>query len=413
MSMERITTCRVCQSKNLEPFFDLGKQPLANSLPDHPGEKEEFYPLSLSFCRDCSLVQLDETIPPEILFSHYLWITGTSATANRYADSFCDAVIASTDRPKDGYVLEVASNDGTFLIPFQKKGFTVLGIDPAENIAAMARQQGIPTEAVFFGTAAAKDIVTKHGKAKIVFARNVLPHVAGTRDFVAGLRDCLSDDGTLAVEVHYAKVILDDLHYDSIYHEHLCYFTLKSLERLFNDFGLHIFNITQSPISGGSIVAYAKKRAGEVSPSVAEYRAEEARSRTNDLESWKGFAARSFAHREKLLALLREQKGRGGKIAGWGASARSSTLLNFCGITTDILPAIIDLNPLKQGKYTAGTHIPIEKAEDVMDAHPDCIFLLAWNFQDEIISILGSKFKFKGVCILPFPKEPHSVELGG
>ena len=411
MLMETISACRVCGSKNIELFFDLGKQPLANSLPDRADEKDEIFPLSLSYCHNCSLVQLNETIDPEKLFSHYLWLTGTSLTAHKHAQAFFEAVIARTPQARNKYVLEIASNDGTFLIPFQKEKFLVLGIDPAQNVAAMAREAGIPTDPLFFGAKTAKDIIAANGQAEIVFARNVLPHVAGTRDFVEGLSTCLSDTGTLAIEAHYAKVIQEDLHYDSIYHEHLCYFTVKSMEALLNDFGLYVFDVTESPISGGSLVYYAKKQKANPSASLAKYREEEARTKTNEFARWKDFADRSFAHRDKLLAILKDEKNKNRKIAGWGASARSSTLLNFCGITTDILPVIVDLNQLKQGRFTAGTHIPIKNADDVMGTKPDCIFLLAWNFKDEITKHLTSHYSFKGDCVLPFPKEPHVVNL--
>lgn len=410
-AIKTITACRVCGSKNIVPLFNLGDQPLANSLLTRPDEPEEYFPLSLSFCRDCSLVQLDQTVPPEKLFRHYLWLTGTSLTAQKHAESFYDALITRTERPREGYVLEIASNDGTFLVPFKKNGFTIVGIDPAENIAAMARAQGIPTEAIFFGTKSAEKIVAERGQAKVLFARNVLPHVADTRDFVKALHQCLADDGTLAIESHYAKIIQEDLHYDSIYHEHLCYFTVQSLERLLRDAGLYVFDVTQSPISGGSLVFYAKKHPVDPSSSLLNYREGEARGKTNEFANWQDFAKRSLAHREKLLAMLKNEKKKGRRIAGWGASARSSTLLNFCGITTDTLPVIIDLNPLKQGRYTAGTHIPIKTSDEVMNGSVDCIFLLAWNFENEIIAHLKNDFKFKGTCIIPFPREPRIMEL--
>ncbi|MDO8742954.1 MAG: methyltransferase domain-containing protein, partial [Candidatus Azambacteria bacterium] len=257
--MEIIDSCRVCNSVNIVPFFDLGKQPAANSLLKSPIQKENFYPLSLSWCQDCNLVQLNETINPEELFSEYVWVTATSKTAQEFSEVFCQELINRTNNPKDGYVLEVASNDGTFLVPFIKKGYKVLGIDPAKNIVDMAMAEGVQTKCVFFNREAAEKILEENGPAKIIFARNVLPHVANTRDFVEGLQMCLDMEGTLAIEVHYAKKILDELHYDSIYHEHLCYFTLRTIERLLNDFGLFIFDITLSPISGGSIIVYAKR----------------------------------------------------------------------------------------------------------------------------------------------------------
>ena len=242
--MKHITACRVCQSSDIKPFFDLGMQPFANSLLTRPDESERTYPLSLSWCPECRLVQLNDTADPKELFSHYVWVTGTSSTAREYSKRFYQEVMKRSTLPKSGYALEIASNDGTFLKPFLAHGHRVLGVDPAGNIAEMARMQGVPTQCAFWGGETAQRVVTEHGPAHVVFARNVLPHVANTHDFAEGLGQVLHDDGVLAVEVHYARIILEGLHYDSIYHEHLCYFTLRSLEHLLNRYGLHVFDIS-------------------------------------------------------------------------------------------------------------------------------------------------------------------------
>ncbi len=339
--MEIINSCRVCKSKNLKKFFDLDKQPPANSLLKSANEKEHFYPLSLSWCAECNLVQLNETINPGELFSEYVWVTGTSKTAREFSEVFCRELISRTKNPKEGHILEVASNDGTFLVPFIKQGYKVLGIDPAKNIADMAGAEGVPTKCAFFGKETAKQILEERGPAKMIFARNVLPHVANTRDFVEGLALCLDAESTLAIEVHYAKKILEELHYDSIYHEHLCYFTLKTLEGLLNDFGLFIFDIIESPISGGSIIVYAGKEKSEEKLIVQWYRDREEEERINEFSSWQDFAKRAFSHRDKLLDILQEAA-KEGKVVGYGASARSSTLLNFCGINSSLISMIAD-----------------------------------------------------------------------
>ncbi len=407
--METITTCRVCGGNGLEKFFDLGRQPLANALLKNADEKTETYPLSLSRCSDCGLVQLNETIDPKTLFSQYVWVTGTSGTANRFAETFCDELLKRVSVAPGEYVLELASNDGTFLLPFMKRGYNVLGIDPAENIAALARENGVPTDALFWETNVAERVREKRGMAKTVFARNVLPHVANTRDFVQGIASVLAPEGIAALEVHYAKLILEELHYDSIYHEHLCYFTLKTLERLLNDAGLFIFDMMRSPISGGSIVVYTRKTKDEEGTEVKKCRQEEERGKVNDAESWREFAARACEHREKFLKLLRNMKSERKKVVGWGASARSSTLLNFCGIGTDMLESIADKNVLKQGRFTAGTRIPIRDPETVMRGNPDVVCILAWNFADEIIADLRDNYAYRGKCVVPLPREPRVV----
>ncbi len=405
--MERIVSCRVCGAGDIREFFDLGDQPFANALLKSPADPDPKYPLSLSWCGKCNLVQLNHVPDPKELFSEYVWVTGTSKTAQAHAGAFCEELVRRTSDLPGSYVLEVASNDGTFLRPFQKKGYTVLGVDPASNIVEVAVQEGIPTQCAFFGDQVAQAIVKEYGKAHAVFARNVLPHVANTHDFVRGLATVLSDDGVLAIECHYAKVILDELHYDSIYHEHLCYFTVKSLEYLMRQYGLSVVDITTSPISGGSIIVYASKQNGQVSTAVEQYRYREDQDHVNSFERWEEFAKRSFAHRDALRSLIGEFVGSQKTIAGWGASARSSTLLNFCGIDTNTLPMIADKNPMKQKKYTAGTHIIIDAPEVVLGQKPDAIVILAWNFAKEIMDELRDRYQFKGPCVVPLPNQPR------
>lgn len=404
--MVKINNCRVCQSQQLERFFDLGSHPLANSLLDSQDQEETTYPLSLSWCRNCNLVQLDYTVDPHKLFPNYVWMTGTSKTTQEFSHQFYRELISRVEqKTTEGYVLEIASNDGTFLTPFKDDGYEVLGVDPAKNIVGIANQAGIPTKVEFWGEKFAHNLLCEKGLAKIVLARNVLPHVANTHDFVQGLHTILADEGILAIEVHYAKIIVEELHYDSIYHEHLCYFTMKSLERLLNDHGLYIFDMMKSPISGGSIIVYAKKYKVQETSVVQQCRNEEIKGATNELSTWKKFADRSFLHKEKLLDILRQVKSKG-LVVGYGASARSSTLLNFCGINSNIIDMIADQNQLKQGKFTAGTHIPIKTPKEAMTNSPRFVFILAWNFTDEIIKILEKKFNFKGCYIIPLPDFP-------
>jgi hypothetical protein len=337
-------------------------------------------------------------------------VTATSQTARDFAEIFCQELITRSSGIKKSYVLEIASNDGTFLTPFLKRDYKVLGIDPARNIAKVAKDMGIETKTCFFGKKAAQKLRKERGPAQIVFARNVLPHVANTRDFTEGLSLCLKEDGILAIEAHYAKNILEQLHYDSIYHEHLCYFTLKSLEKLLNDFGIFVFDIKESPISGGSVIVYAKLKKGKETAALKIFRKREAKDRVNEFASWKDFAKKSFGHREKLLETLNNLKKKG-KIVGYGASARSSTLLNFCQIDSKLISIIADQNPLKQKKFTAGTHILIDSPEVAMKSKPKTIFILAWNFAEEIMENLRSKFNFKGQALIPLPNAPYVKKI--
>lgn len=412
-SKKRINnSCRVCASGELVPFFDLGEQPFANSLLKRPTTKEKKYPLALQWCRACSLVQLSYTADPQDLFSHYVWVTGTSKVAHEHAERFCTELLRRTKDPGRGYTLEVASNDGTFLRPFMEEGLAVLGVDPAKNIVELATREGVPTRCEFWGAKSARALVDEKGPARMIFARNVLPHVANTRDFVKGLALALDEEGTLAIEAHYAKIISDELHYDSIYHEHLCYFTLKSVERLLNDFDLKVFDITKSPISGGSLIVYAGKGAVRERASLKRFREQEKKSKINSLANWRQFARRSEEHKKELVRLIERETTRGTSVVGYGASARSSTLLNFCGIGSSALPMIADQNPLKQKRYTAGSHIFIDTPESVIGRNPATVVVLAWNFFAEIKERLEKEFEFRGSYIVPLPGRPRVKKAG-
>jgi len=353
--MEKISACRVCGNKDIREFLDLGLQPPANSLILKPSDMENSYPLSLSWCPNCNLVQLNHTVDPKELFSNYFWVTSTSKTAKEHSHFFYDEIVKRTKKPKDGYVLEVASNDGTFLIPFKEKNYKILGVDPAKNIVDIANSNNISTLCRFFGVDTANEIVNKNGFASVVIVRNVLPHVANLHDFVKGLQICLKPDGILAIEFHYAQDIYKELHYDSIYHEHLCYFTLKSVENLLNQYNLFIYDVTESPISGGSLIIYVSKEKKEESKKLKYYKKLEEELKINDFESWKEFANRVIEHKNDLLELLDEALKDCENIVGYGASARSSTLLNFCGIDNKYLSFIADQNELKHNRYTPGS----------------------------------------------------------
>lgn len=408
--MERIKSCRVCRSQNIMEILDLGEQPFANSLLERPDQGENYYPLSLSWCSNCNLVQLNHTAEPTDLFSNYVWVTSTSRITREHANNFYREILSRTQNLMESYVLEVASNDGTFLKPFVENNYKVLGVDPAKNIVDIAIANGVPTNCKFFGVKAAEEIIEEFGQAKVVIARNVLPHVANLHDFVEGLHLCLEEEGLLAVEFHYAKIIYEELHYDAIYHEHLCYYTLKSIEKLLNQFNLFVTGIKESPISGGSLILYAKKKKKE-SPMVQSYRDAERGTKVNELSSWQNFTQRVYSHRQQLLKILTDITEKTGPVVGYGASARSSTLLNFCGIDTRFVSMIADQNPLKHKRYTAGTHIPIASPEEVMKESPEYVLILAWNFTDEISRILRDKFNYAGKCISPLPNNPKIMNV--
>jgi len=406
----KIDSCRICNNKNIEEFIDLGDQPPANSLIKSVDENEKYYPLSLSWCPKCNLVQLNHTVDPKELFSNYFWVTSTSKISVEHSKKFYNEILKRKNNLKDGYVLEVASNDGTFLLPFVENNYKVLGVDPAKNIVDIANSKGVPTICEFFGAETAEDIIKEHGQADVIIVRNVLPHVANLHDFVKGIQMCLDNDGLLAIEFHYAKEIIEELHYDSIYHEHLCYFTLKSIENLLNRYYLYVYDIKESPISGGSLILYVKKSGKKVTSKLEYYRDLENKNKINELSSWKEFSEKVKSHRKQILEILKEVKNTGGNIVGYGASARSSTMLNYCGIDSEYISMIADQNTLKHDHFTAGTHIKINSPKNVMKNNPDYVFILAWNFTDEIIKTLKEDYDFKGTCILPLPHNPKIVK---
>lgn len=409
----RLASCRSCGGKKLTRFFDLGNHPLANSLLAKESQKENRYPLALFFCKDCHLVQLDYTVNPKILFNHYVWVTGTSAHAKSFAETFADELIKKCPQNQNKIVIEIASNDGTFLKPFINRGFNVLGIDPAKNIAAMANSDGVPTEAVFFGQKTAEKILKKTGPAPAIFARNVLAHVANPRDFLKGVHTLLAENGVVAIEPHYARKIIEGLQYDSIYHEHLCYFTLETLSRLLESEKLHVFDVGKSPISGGAIIVYASKNRRPATKTLLRWRTDEKKNKVNTLDTWVKFAKAAANHKKIFTKLLCELKETDGNIVGYGASARSSTLLNFCNIDKTIISEIADGNPLKHNLFTAGTKIPIKNPAEVFGAgKPSGVVILGWNFADEILSILKSKFAYTGKCIIPLPNKPTIIRAG-
>jgi SAM-dependent methyltransferase len=404
-----INSCRLCNSSDLDIILDLGAQPPANSLRVDVIEQLEKVPLIICRCRQCTTVQLTETVSPEHLFRDYVWVTGTSQTAREYSYRFYDSIeLRCEKRPL--FVIEVASNDGTFLQRFREKGHRVLGVDPAQNLARAAEEAGINTLDEFFSLEIAKQVVQKHGQADAVMARNVLPHVPDPNDVVAGIVHCLKVDGVGAIEFHWIEKILSELHYDSLYHEHFFYHSLHSINELLKRHQLFLFDVTESPISGGSLVAYFSRTPRHSSPALMEKMALEDERGLAKLVTWQEFARRSIEHSLQLKEMVEDELGAGRKVIGYGASARSSTLLNFSGLDSQHLSYIADQSPLKHGRYTPGTNVLVVSPERALAEYPDTILLLAWNFRDEILKEL-TKAGFHGNIIVPLPNSPQLLKV--
>jgi hypothetical protein len=400
-----IDACRLCSSKDVQDVLDLGDQPPANSLRKDVKESVPYAPLKLVQCGHCSTVQLTATVDPDYLFSQYVWVTATSATARSYSEMYCTEVLnrAVVESP---FVVEVASNDGTFLKQFKEKGCQVLGVDPAKSIAINASNVGIPTLAEFFDVTIAKKILAEHQRPNIVMARNVIPHVKEIHSIVEGMSSLVDADGMVVIEFHYAKIIAEELHYDSVYHEHLFYFSIKSLAELFAQYGLYPFDAFTSPISGGSLVLFFSSQQKEASTALNRLLEVEEHFGLNERSTWQQFGAKSKQHACTLKSIVGEYTKSGALIA-YGASARSSTLMNFAGISNSEIECVIDRNSIKHGLYTPGTNILIVSYEEgLKKLDGKHLLLLAWNFEAEIVQDLRAS-GFKGDIIVPLPNEVH------
>ena len=316
---ETIDRCRICNSQKVDLVLDLGDQPPANSLYRENEVPPSRVPLRIGRCSSCTTVQLLETVNPEQLFSKYVWLTQTAKTAVNYAETFADR-LEKVISGRIGSILEVGSNDGTFLGVLQRRGHQVLGVDPASNIGEMARASGVPTVSEFFGADLAKELVQKHQKFDVVIARNVLPHVSDLHSVVSGIRESIADNGVAVFEFHRADMILEQLHYDSIYHEHLYLHSLKSIEYIANHYGLLAFDVDESPISGGSFVVYFSVNFRDESSDLKAARVHESQLQIDSLETWQKFAQSTTEHIQKFRTQVSKALDKKKRIIGFGAS---------------------------------------------------------------------------------------------
>jgi hypothetical protein len=405
-------TCRACDGTRIRRFLELGPQPLANAFPADPSEfdAERKYPLDVCYCETCSLVQVMDVIDPEVLFRDYIYVTGTSTTIADHNRRYANAVVELVPLRSNDLVVETASNDGSLLRCFQPFGVRTLGIEPASNIARLARETGVDTLNEFFGTAIARTVREQHGAAKAVIGNNVLAHVDDTRGFLQGFRELLAPDGMAVVEVPYLGELVDRLEYDTVYHEHLCYFSVTTLMRLCEAVGLSVRRIDHVPVHGGSVRMYAGRTDtfGPHAPDVIAQAAAESERGLTAFDTYQELAAGVEANRDAMVALLRRLKDDGRTVAAYGAPAKGNTLLNYCGITTELLPYTVDRSPLKVGRYTPGTHLPVLPVESLLERQPDFVLILAWNFADEIMKQQAEYRSRGGRFILPIP-EPKIV----
>lgn len=398
-----------CGSELRVTFVDLGMSPMCESYV--PAEKlnhmEPFYPLHVYVCERCFLVQLQEYVSPEDIFTEYAYFSSYADSWVEHMRRYADMIVQRLALTRDSLVVEVASNDGYLLQHFVRNGIPVLGIEPAANVAKVALERGIPTLVKFFGEATARELVAQGKQADLICGANVLAQVPKLGDFVNGLEILLKPGGVITIEFPHLLRLMAETQFDTIYHEHFYYFSLISAEAVFSSHGLKIFDVETLPTHGGSLRVYAC-RAGDsaknVSENVQQLRREEEAAGLHRIESYANFAEQVKETKRKLLEFLIDAKRSGKTIAGYGAPGKGNTLLNYCGIRTDFLDFTVDRNPYKQGKFLPGTHIPIYAPEKISEVKPDYVLILPWNFREEIMQQMAHIREWGGKFVVPIPE---------
>ena len=405
----RYVTCRSCGSPVHQTVVDLGLSPLCNNrvVPEQANQPEIFYPLEALVCQQCWLVQVHAHVPGEEIFQDYAYFSSYSDSWLQHCQKYVDDITARLSLGKNSQVIEIASNDGYLLQYFVEKQIPALGIEPAANVAAAAREKGITCVTEFFGTQLARMLVEQGTRPDLLLGNNVLAHVPDLNDFVEGMKILLADHGTITMEFPHLVRLIEENQFDTIYQEHYCYFSLLAVERGFAKHGLTIYDVEQLPTHGGSLRIYARhaeNAALPVQPAVAQLRQQEIGQGYNQLEIYRGFAARVEETKRKLLEFLIEAKRAGKSVVGYGAPGKGNTLLNYCGVRTDFIDYVVDRNPMKQNTFLPGSRIPVHAPDRIDATHPDYLLILPWNLRDEIMTQMAHVRQWGCKFVVPIPE---------
>ncbi len=402
-------TCRFCRSAVSQTFVNLGMSPLCQThiSPEQLNHMEPFYPLHAYVCEKCFLVQLEEFVAPGDIFSEYAYFSSYADSWVEHARRYCELMSERFAIGRGSRVVEIASNDGYLLQHFLARGVTVLGVEPAANVAAVAAGKGIPSVVKFFGQATAREVAAEYGRPNLLLGNNVLAHVPDLNDFVAGMKILLADGGVITMEFPHLLELMEHNQFDTIYHEHFSYLSFTTVTAVFQHHGLVLFDVERLPTHGGSLRIYgrhAEDNSKPVTDRARELLLLEERRGLRKMQTYHAFAEQVKETKRALLEFLITAKRAGRKIVGYGAPGKGNTLLNYCGIGTDFLDFTVDRNPYKQGKYTPGTHIPILSPDQLAPARPDYVLILPWNLKEEIVAQVSSMPGWNGQFVVPIPK---------
>lgn len=400
--------CRLCGTGLTATFVDLGMSPPCESYlrADQLDSPETFYPLNVRICEACLLVQLPAYIAPDDVFTDYAYFSSYSDSWVEHARRFVEQMAASLRLGAESLVVEVASNDGYLLRHAVARGIPIVGIEPAANIAAVARDRGIRTECLFLGESTGKDVATRYGRADLVVGNNVFAHVPDLLDFVRGLRALVADHGTVSLEFPHLLRLIDGRQYDTIYHEHYSYFTLRTAAQALGTGDLRVVDVETLATHGGSLRVLAKPSvsAGPPTQRVKDVLAAEEAAGLHTVEGHSDFPRAVLEVKTDLVTFLADAARRGHTTAGYGAPGKGNTLLNHCGVRSDLLPFTVDRNPYKQGMYLPGSHIPVHAPERLAEVRPDYVLVLPWNLRDEVLHQLSYVREWGARFIVPIPR---------